>query len=98
MGVFYAVLVSFWRSDLVAMYAHENLVNLTHYALPLEEFVRQEEERSAHLVATLLPKYHASGERASHVFHAKDVRKSSPLPPFPPPPLQKKKRSLGSYR
>lgn len=44
------------------MYAHENVVNLTRYALPLEEFVRQEEERSARLVATLLPQYQASGE------------------------------------
>lgn len=44
------------------MYAHENVVNLTRYALPLEEFVRQEEERSARLAATLLPQYHANGE------------------------------------
>lgn len=49
-------------SDLVGMYAHENVVNLTRYALPLEEFVRQEEERSARLAATLLPQYQANGE------------------------------------
>eukprot|EP00903_Cladosiphon_okamuranus_P021842 g20083.t1 len=46
---------------LVGMYAHENIVNLTRYALPLEEFVRQEEERSARLAATLLPQYQANG-------------------------------------
>lgn len=51
-------------SDLVGMYAHENFVNLTRYALPLEEFVRQEEEQSARLEATLLPQYNANGERA----------------------------------
>lgn len=50
------------HSDLVGMYAHENVVNLTRYALPLEEFVRQEEERSARLAATLLPQYQANGE------------------------------------
>lgn len=44
------------------MYAHENVVNLTRYALPLENFVRQEEERSARLAATLLPQYQANGE------------------------------------
>lgn len=44
------------------MYAHENMVNLTRYALPLEEFVRREEERSARLEATLLPQYRAFGE------------------------------------
>lgn len=49
------------RSDLVGMYAHENVVNLTRYALPLEEFVRGEEERSARLEATLLPQYRATG-------------------------------------
>ncbi|CAB1097649.1 unnamed protein product [Ectocarpus sp. CCAP 1310/34] len=47
--------------DLVGMYAHENVVNLTRYALPLEEFVRQEEERLARLEATLLPQYRAYG-------------------------------------
>ncbi|CAM9417280.1 unnamed protein product [Ectocarpus sp. 6 AP-2014] len=47
--------------DLVGMYAHENVVNLTRYALPLEEFVRQEEERLARLEATLLPQYRACG-------------------------------------
>ncbi|CAM9571206.1 unnamed protein product [Choristocarpus tenellus] len=47
--------------DLVAMYSHENTVNLTKYALPLEEFVRKEEERSAKLEATLLPKYNEGG-------------------------------------
>ncbi|CAM9116457.1 unnamed protein product [Scytosiphon promiscuus] len=47
--------------DLVGMYAHENVVNLTRYALPLEEFVREEEERSARLEATLLPQYRANG-------------------------------------
>lgn len=52
------------NSDLVGMYAHENLVNLTRYALPLEEFVREEEERSARLAATLMPKYRACGERS----------------------------------
>lgn len=44
------------------MYAHENVVNLTRYALPLEEFVRREEERSARLEATLLTQYRAYGE------------------------------------
>ncbi|CAM9598951.1 unnamed protein product [Ectocarpus fasciculatus] len=47
--------------DLVGMYAHENVVNLTRYALPLEEFVRQEEERLARLEATLMPQYRANG-------------------------------------
>eukprot|EP00904_Undaria_pinnatifida_P000976 jgi/Undpi1/1087/HiC_scaffold_10.g04550.m1 len=47
--------------DLVGMYAHENVVNLTRYALPLEEFVRREEEQSARLEATLLPQYRANG-------------------------------------
>ena len=55
-------------SDLVGMYAHENVVNLTRYALPLEEFVRQEEERSARLAATLLPQYQANGELMRPVF------------------------------
>lgn len=49
-------------SDLVGMYAHENMVNLTRYALPLEDFVSREEEQSARLEATLLPQYRANGE------------------------------------
>lgn len=53
----------FSPSDLVGMYAHENFVNLTRYALPLEDFVRKEEEQSARLEATLLPQYSANGER-----------------------------------
>lgn len=57
-----APLPSFWApSDLVAMYAHENMVNLTRYALPLEAYVRGEEERAASLEATLSPQYRAYG-------------------------------------
>ncbi|CAN0036064.1 unnamed protein product [Hapterophycus canaliculatus] len=51
----------YYVRDLVSMYAHENVVNLTRYALPLEEFVREEEERSARLEATLMPQYRANG-------------------------------------
>lgn len=57
--------VRFRCSDLVGMYAHENVVNLTRYALPLEEFVRRQEEESARLEATLLPQYRANGECVS---------------------------------
>lgn len=50
------------------MYAHENMVNLTRYALPLEAYVRGEEERAASLEATLSPQYRAYGTYYPNIY------------------------------